>query len=202
MSLTYVNLEITTHCDQRCPNCCSGIGINRVLQHHPWEYFEKAAKVLYGMPRVNLTGGEPTLHPKFAEFLPRFKALFGCKRLTMNTDGFLVEKYRDVIEKHVDGLDFSDYHRGPRFESKVVPLVNIFDAGKGASNFLSRSHRGNGDPCYRAWHRRDGGIAYADGRIFGCCVAPGIDGAGSIEPEPGWMDRIPAPPCADCWWSE
>ncbi len=197
---TYVNLEITTHCDQRCPNCCSGIGINRTLQHHTWEYFKRAASALYGIPRVNLTGGEPTLHPQFADFLPRFKATFGCQQLTMNTDGFRVEKYRDIIERYLDVVDFSDYHMGRSFQSRV--LVNIFDAGTGASNFIPRSHRGGGNPCFRAWHREHGGIAYADGRIFGCCVAPGIDGAESIEPEPGWIDRIPKPPCADCWWSE
>ncbi len=198
--LAYVNLEITTHCDQRCPNCCSGIGINRVLQHHPWEYFEKAATVLYGMPRVNLTGGEPTLHPQFAEFLPKFKELFGCERLTMNTDGFRVKKYEAIIRKHVDCVDFSDYHLPNR--AFDLPLVNIFDAGKNASNFISRQQRQNGVACYRAWHRIHGGIAYADGRIFGCCVAPGIDGAESIKPASGWRDYVPMPPCSDCWFAE
>ncbi len=200
MSLAYVNLEITTHCDQRCPNCCSGIGINRVLQHHSWEYFERAAAVLYGMPRVNLTGGEPTLHPQFSEFVPKFKALFGCERLTMNTDGFRVKKYEAIIRQHIDCVDFSDYHLPNRkFD---LPFVNIFDAGVGASNFIPRDQRQNGVACFRAWHREHGGIAYADGRIFGCCVAPGIDTAEALVPSAGWRDHIPMPPCQECWFAE
>lgn len=65
-----VNLDMTTHCNKRCPDCCAGVGINRELRHHPWEYFEQAATWIYGMKRVNLTGGEPTAHPQFAEFVP------------------------------------------------------------------------------------------------------------------------------------
>lgn len=198
--ICYVNLEITTHCDQRCPNCCSGIGINRKLQHHPWEYFERAAPFLRGIPRVNITGGEPTSHPQFAEFLPKFKDLFCCERLTMNTDGFRVKKYEAIIRQHVDCVDFSDYHLPNRgFD---LPLVNIFDAGYEASNFIPRTQRQNGLPCFRSSRREHGGIAYADGRIWGCCVAPGIDTALSIEPTADWRDRLPMPPCGDCWFAE
>lgn len=86
-NITCVQLDITTHCDRRCPDCCCGIGINRKLQHHPWEYFERVAPYLREIDRVDLFGGEPTVHPKFRQFVPRFKELFGCRLLTMTTDG-------------------------------------------------------------------------------------------------------------------
>lgn len=202
-----VNLDFTTHCDRRCPECCCGIGIHRVLQHHPWEYFQRAADLLYGIPRVNLTGGEPTLHPQFAEFVPNIKTLFGCERLTMITDGFQVAKHWQIIQQHIDGIEFTDYHTRPATvgllaNQSIVP-VSVFDAGANMEHFTARSRRGNGNPCERAvW--RGGTIAYADGNVYGCCVAPGIDGAMSVETSPGWDERImSAPlPCGECFFAE
>ena len=205
--ITNVNLDLTTNCDQRCPNCCAGIGINRVLQHHPWEYFERAAKVLYGIERVCLSGGEPTFHPQFPEFVPKFKDLFGCKTLAMVTDGWGVNKHFDVIAATFDEIDFSYYHTNPGALAMIKHLMphirlNVYDAGQGASNFTPRDKIGPGGACQRAWWR-SGTIAYADGRVHGCCVAPGI------KPDGGLLTiamesamEIPDPPCASCWWSE
>src|SRR6187397_352886 len=104
-----VNLELTVHCNKRCPNCCAGVGINRTLRHHPWHYFVEAARHLYGIERIHLTGGEPTMHPQFAEFVPKFRELFGCKILTMDTNGFLIAKYADVIVANLDWVNATDY---------------------------------------------------------------------------------------------
>jgi len=206
--ITNVNLDLTTNCDRRCPNCCAGVGINRKLQHHPWEYFEVAADALRGIERVNLTGGEPTLHPKFAEFVPKFKALFGCKTLAMTTDGWGVAKHFDIISANFDEIDFSYYHTNPgalaliRHQMQHIKL-NVFDAGLDAAGFTPRDKIGGGGACGRAYWR-SGTVAYADGRIFGCCVAPGIDGAVGIDPLPGWDMAIPHTPlpCDRCWFSE
>ncbi len=196
-------LEMTTHCDQRCPNCCTGIGINRILQHHPWEYFEQAAKFLYGLDRVHLTGGEPTFHPQFAEFVPRFKKLFGARRLTLGTDGYGVERYSDVIAKHIDEVHYSDYHIRPA----VLPLltqigmsISTYDGGRGAVNHVSRDRRGSGQPCGRAhWDC----VQYADGKLYPCSVASGITGSQGIVPTVNWRQevRMVALPCVDCFVS-
>ncbi len=201
-----VSLDVTSHCDRRCPECCCGIGINRKLQHHTWEYFETAAKVLRGIPRVSLCGGEPTFHPQFAEFVPRFKELFGCQTLGMVTDGWGVVKHFDVISRHIDEIDFSYYHTNPGALAMIkhqMPHIalRVYDAGLDAADFTPRSQRGPGGPCHRAWWL-SGQIAYADGKIFGCCVAPGIEGAESVLPIAGQSFDVPNPPCADCWWSE
>ena len=203
-SITCILLEMTTHCDQRCPNCCTGIGINRTLQHHPWEYFERAAKLLYGIERVHLTGGEPTAHPQFAEFVPKFKELFGCHRLTLGTDGFRVQIHKAVIAKHIDEIHFSDYANRPTVRSLIqiglVPKVSVYDAGPGACNHIPRSRRGSGQPCERGFGEC---VPYADGKLYGCCVAPGVDGSVGMEPGPGWRENVRALPlpCTDCWFS-
>ncbi len=200
-----VTIEMTTHCNRRCPDCCAGVGINRVLQHHDWAYFERAAKVLYGIERVNLTGGEPTAHPQFAEFVPRFRKLFGCEKLTMSTNGYRVMEHIDVIVQHFDSLDFSDYGDNTRLLHYLQFLgmtVRVYVAGLLGINFTPRATRGTGS-CFRAC-AESGTVAYADGKLYGCCVAPGISGAfGWEQPGADWRESIEAAPlpCADCWFA-
>ena len=206
MEIHTVCLEINTHCDLRCPDCCAGVGMHRFLTHHPCGYFETAAVHLKGIDRVHLSGGEPTLHPKFAEFLPQFRELFGCRLLTMVSNGFAIERYADLIVQHLDWLNFSDFHIRAHIPEMLRArglLVNIEDEGAGASNFVPRIKRANGIACTRAcW--RSGGFGYADGKMWGCSVAPGIEGTQGMEPCAEWRERLPQEklPCAECWFAE
>ncbi len=198
-----VTIDLTTHCNRRCPNCCAGIGINRVLEHHSWEYFERAAAVLYGVERVNLTGGEPTMHPCFLPYVEGFRKLFGCKKLTMSTNGYLVAQHIDVITREIDWVDFSlygDNHYALSLLQIHGITVNVYDGGLLGINHTPRVNRGTGS-CFRAC-ATSGTVAYADGKLYGCCVAPGITGAVAVERET-WRAVIEtAPlPCADCWFA-
>ena len=199
-----VTIDLTTHCNRRCPECCAGIGINRALEHHDWAYFERAAKVLYGIERVNLTGGEPTAHPQFADFVPRFRELFGCEKLTMSTNGYRVLEHIALIARDFDAVDYSDYgdnHAALRLLRDSAMPVRIYAAGLLGVNFQQRSTRGAGS-CFRAC-AESGTVAYADGKLYGCCVAPGISGAVGIDPVANWRDVIEAAPlpCSDCWFA-
>lgn len=199
-AITSVSLDMTTVCDRACPDCCQGINMGlRKPVHHDWVYFERAASVLYGIERVHLTGGEPTTHPKFAEFVPRFRELFGCRLLTLQTDGFGAIKHRETL-KHFDWIV------GSLYDQRNEPLINtliaehntlVFD---GRGTFTPRSRRGSGLSCERGTSEA---IAYADGRIWPCVVGPGIPGAISLEPTADWRERLgEAPlPCSDCWFS-
>lgn len=204
--ISWVNLDLTTHCDQRCPDCCCGIGINRGLQHHPWTYFERLAPFIYGIDRVHLTGGEPTMHPLFAEFVPRFKALFGCRVLSLQTDGARVPQHIEVIRAHIDEVHLTDYQTRRSdlafyfLQARAAVQLLTFEAGPLGAKFVPRARRGSGEPCERGL---GGQVAYADGKFFGCCVAPGVDGAQGIEPSPNWRAEVAAAPlpCSDCWFS-
>jgi len=200
-----VNLEFTVHCNKRCPDCCAGVGINRELKHHPWSYFKAAAKWLKGIPRIHLTGGEPTLHPKFAEFVPKLRKLFECETLTMVTNGFLVAKYEDLIVDTFDWVNWSDYEdRRDALESlrRRMP-VNVKHEGVNGALFMPRAAAGQGKPCTRAaW--LSFGCAYADGKFWGCSVAPGLTDAVPFEPCEDWRAKLLAAPlpCSTCFLSE
>ena len=196
LSISLIGLDLTTACNRNCPECCCDIP-NRASVHHPWEYFEGLAPYIYGVHRVHVTGGEPTAHPQFGEFVPRFKALFGCQELTIYTNGFRARENADAM-KCFDKIYASRY---PDNADAVRWLIDEFGAQVSSGEHVSRSHRGGGRPCHRGL--RDA-ATYADGRMFPCCVGPGIPGAGSIGLSDDWEARlldVPLP-CGECWFSE
>lgn len=171
----------------------------RPAKHHPWEYFENAAKYIYGIERVDVFGGEPTTHPKFAEFIPRFRELFGCKVLSMTTDGFKVEQYADVL-KHLDFIQATPY------DAKNQPAM-VFLQKSGSDvrffpgDFAPRNRVGGGNPCERAFSET---VAYADGKLWPCCPGPGIPGNVGLEPCADWREKILTHPmaCGTCFLSQ
>lgn len=202
-----VNLEMTTVCNLACPECAAGINMSlRKHVHHPWEYFVAAARWLFGIRSLVVIGGEPTAHPKFAEFVPKFRALFGCQEMILWTNGFKVQEYAEVIKANFDAVYASLY------DEKTAPWIkrsNAADIQFVKLNFnhqtmeephVPRSRRGSGAICERGIH---GPIAYADGKIHGCCVSPGLPEGIGIEPSADWRERIlRAPlPCSECCFS-
>ena len=196
-----VALDITTVCDRACPDCCCGINMGiRPARHHPWEYFVNAARFLYGIDRIDVFGGEPTTHPRFAEFIPKFRELFGCRILSMTTDGFKVIQYAETL-KHFDFIQASWYDA--RQDRAMVFLKANFDTRIYADHpvFTPRSYVGGGFPCVRAYGVT---VSYADGKIWPCTPGPGLPRAIGIEPTLDWKERIlEVPmPCATCMFSE
>ena len=192
-----VHLTITTACNRACPECCCGIG-RRPVVNYGWPYFEAAAEWLYGIDRIRITGGVPLVHPQFDNFAARWKALFDCRVLELETNA-------DLQAQHTDALGHFDLIIASRYgdnESDVKALVKRFGAKTSLDidQHIPRSRRGNGSECFRS---EIGIAAYSDGRFYGCCVAPGIDGAESLKPCPDWRTKVQvlALPCADCMFS-
>ncbi len=179
----------------------------RKHEHHPWEYFEQAAKWLYGIDSVVCIGGEPTSHPKFGEFAPKFRALFGCRELILWTNGF-------KAQEHAEALKCFDAVYATLYDDRTAPWLNPKKHNTEAFNFIKinypnltneephvpRSHRGSGDICERGIH---GPIAYADGKIYGCCVAVGLKEGIGVVPSDNWKQEVLATqlPCQECCFS-
>lgn len=201
-----VNLEITTRCNLRCPECSAGIGINRVLQDHPWEYFVEAAKWIYGVDSLVCIGGEATMHSKFAEFIPKFRELFGCREMVLWTNGFLVERYADIIRDNFDAVYASLYDQrtapwNKRPNGQLVQFVkSSFEHLTMEEPHIPRSRRGSGGLCERGIH---GPVTYADGKLYGCCVAMGLDEGIGVVPSANWREEILQTPlpCHSCCFS-
>ena len=150
-----------------------------------------------GIHRINITGGEPTLHPEFARMATQFKDLFRCDLLKVETNGSRIRQHEGVLE-HFDAIHFTDYgdnHELVDWLRLRCKELNVFVAGH-----VPRSVRNSGKTCDRG---RAETVAYANGRIFGCPVGQGIVSAESLVPRGDWRERVQdlPLPCADCWFS-
>lgn len=96
-----VLLEITDHCNLRCPICYAGSGPER-LQHRDLPTIERMLDRIVANEVepdiVQVSGGEPTLHPDF------FAVLDACKRrpirhLMLNTNGVRIAQEDGFAER-------------------------------------------------------------------------------------------------------
>jgi uncharacterized radical SAM superfamily Fe-S cluster-containing enzyme len=83
-------VEITDACNLNCPVCYSESGTHRATQHRPLELIERMLDAVVrneGEPDVvQISGGEPTIHPQFFEVLDLAKSK-PIKHLMVNTNG-------------------------------------------------------------------------------------------------------------------
>jgi len=96
-------IPITNACNLRCPIC---FGYNRADPYFmpPSEFAERLDFLLDatgGVDLVNITGGEPTLHPELPTILKLAKRE-GIGRVTLNTNGIVLGKNPDLAKTLVD----------------------------------------------------------------------------------------------------
>ena len=196
----HAQLLVTTLCNRQCRDCCYRIPGHETLppQHYDWPYFERAAEYLGNLNYLYVTGGEPTLHPQFVRIAAEFRVLFNPQRMVLATNGA-------GILQHIDSLDDFDEVRITNFGPPPTPETILQVTERYPNKIVVRpgthyslEKRGGGYPCERRYIP-----AYANGRLYPCCVAPGIPDAVSIEPTNDWklqLAEVPLP-CASCLWS-
>lgn len=209
--ITCINFMITTECNRRCPDCCCNIPYKKERQHFDWDYIQESAKYMQNLDRIQLTGGEPTMHPDFLKIVPRLKDLFNCKNLTIETNGWgfhifpEVFKFFDWIQvthytsktylgcdDNTDDIKFlQNYLKNYPVEIKIAEVVHI------QRNGIKR-----GSICARGTSET---VSYENGLIYPCCVGNGVTGAVGIPLDYHWKDMIEygaVPlPCKNCWFS-
>ncbi len=134
-----IDLEISAKCNLKCPMCflqTDDFNKNRNRQSFMEEKLFK--KVVDEMSDNNIPAlriffrGEPTLHPKFLEFIKYAKEEKNIKEISMTTNGALltndlIEKmipYLDWITISIDGLkDVYEKIRKPIKFDKIVDVV-------------------------------------------------------------------------------
>src|SRR5688500_9261092 len=83
-------LEITDACNLNCPVCYSASGTHRAHEHRSMEQITRMLDAIVrneGQPDVvQISGGEPTIHPNFWQVLDEAKAR-PIKHLMVNTNG-------------------------------------------------------------------------------------------------------------------
>ncbi len=109
--------EITDHCNMSCPICLAG---NRNSWHMPLKKFEKITQNLLEaegtFELINLSGGEPTLHPELIEIIDSAHRL-GIMNVSISTNGRIFLKDQDLLLKLTDknvflSLQFDGFDKG------------------------------------------------------------------------------------------
>jgi len=94
-------VEVTDRCNLTCPTCYAGSSPS-YGRHRTLEEIEKMFDVLVeneGEPDVvQISGGEPTVHPQFFEILDIAKSK-PIKHLMLNTNGIRIAKSREFTER-------------------------------------------------------------------------------------------------------
>lgn len=102
----YFRVSIVGTCNLTCPFCHNEGGPNRGVI--PNEIFDAAAQAAasVGFPRIQLTGGEPTLHPRLPDLVRRARGVF--KEVGMTTNGVrLADRLASIVEAGITRLHIS-----------------------------------------------------------------------------------------------
>lgn len=135
--LWHFHIKITDICNAKCSFC---IEQNCKKNEQPKKALTNIDKMLKEMQdnnclfSVSVTGGEPTLFPYFEE-LCDILAKYDIKFLTMNTNGYGLDKYVDTIDGLFDFVNISrhsisDQENNEIFRTKVHTIDELREIKK------------------------------------------------------------------------
>lgn len=127
-------IEINDHCNLNCPICYADSGTER-LQYRTMAEIETMVKAVVrneGHPDVvQISGGEPTLHPQFFQVLDFCKSQ-PVRHLMVNTNGIRIAQDREFARRLAGCmpdfeiyLQFDSFERGPLMQLRGADLREI-----------------------------------------------------------------------------
>ena len=116
-------IEITDRCNLTCPTCYA-MSSPHYGHHRSVEEVEKMLDIIVaneGQPDVvQISGGEPTIHPQFFEILDIAKTK-PIRHLMVNTNGIRIAKDKDFVKKLAGYMpDFEIYLQWDSFKSSAL----------------------------------------------------------------------------------
>ena len=129
-TLDYLRVSVTDRCNLRCVYCMPREGV-QWKPHEAMLSFEEMLRICrvmaeLGIRRIKITGGEPLVRRGIAGFLKNLKAIAGIEKVTLTTNGILLEAFLDEAEAlgvtpdgvniSLDALDSGRYGRITQME--------------------------------------------------------------------------------------
>lgn len=115
-------IEVTDSCNLRCPVCYAGSGPEHT-EHRPLELIEKMLDAVVRNEEhpdvVQISGGEPTLHPDFFRIVQMAKAR-PIRHLMVNTNGLRIAQDDDFARRLAEIEDFEVYLQFDSFEREAL----------------------------------------------------------------------------------
>lgn len=116
-------IEVTDRCNLKCPTCYASSSPN-YGRHRTLEEIEKMLNTIVDNEKepdvVQISGGEPTVHPDFFKILDYAKKL-PIRHLMVNTNGIRIAKDRSFAKKLASYMpDFEIYLQFDSFKPEVL----------------------------------------------------------------------------------
>ena len=110
-TIDYMRISITDRCNLRCRYCMPyGIQTSRCQDILRFEEIQEVAACAasLGIRNLKLTGGEPLVRKDCCHLVEMLKAVPGIEKVTMTTNGVLLEQYlEDLVKAGIDGINIS-----------------------------------------------------------------------------------------------
>lgn len=123
-------VEVTDRCNLTCPTCYAGSSPH-YGRHRTLEEIKQMFDVIVANEKepdvVQISGGEPTIHPQFFEILDYAKTL-PIKHLMLNTNGIKIAKDFDFAKRLATyAPDFEIYLQFDSFRKEVLKTIRGAD---------------------------------------------------------------------------
>jgi cyclic pyranopterin phosphate synthase len=123
--IRYLRISVTDRCNYRCTYCMPET-LGRELEFHPraqvltFEEIERLARLFarFGVRKLRLTGGEPTVRHGIVDLVRRLAAVPGIEQVVMTTNGHLLDDLAaplaaaglSAVNISIDTLDPARFH--------------------------------------------------------------------------------------------
>lgn len=137
-------IEVTDHCNLKCPICYAESGPSRPHYRtlgHIQQLIDAVVRNEGEPDVVQISGGEPTLHPDFFTILDRAKAA-PIRHLMVNTNGIRIAQEEDFAKRLADYMpDFEIYLQFDSFEREPLMALRGADLRDIHARALERLNR-------------------------------------------------------------
>lgn len=141
-------LEVTDHCNLRCPTCYAASGPER-LTHRPMEVIRRMLDTIVASEGqadvVQISGGEPTLHPDFFDILDEARQR-PIRHLMLNTNGIRIAQdpaFAQRLATYMPGfeiyLQFDSFRREALMDLRGADLRRVREQALERLNALGLS---------------------------------------------------------------
>ena len=208
-----IQIDITNACHKACSNCTRFCGQHAKPSFMDLETFKKAVDSMEGFNGiVGIMGGEPTLHPQFAEMMeyyaskikePRPKAFLGTPTSSFKDYGRLV-KYQRGRKRGLWSALGPGYYKNFEQIQDTFPYQNLNDhqtVNTHQAILVTRKELGIPDKEWyklrdNCWIQNIWSASITPKGAFFCEVAAALDtlfnGPGGWPIEKGWWKRKPS----------
>ena len=214
-------LPITRACNRRCPECPAverRAGFSR--KNISIEELREVGGLIGPIQKIEITGGEPSLHPEFEWISEHIHDLFDCKDIMLLTNGWLFQdstklplllNYDRVYITHYTEKFAELYDEEPNTElcNKVRDFMidypekgfwmQTMDSHVPLENSVSEA-----EGCIFDYDKGNM-ISYFDGELYGCCTAWQLEDRGKGIPlTKDWREHLEEIelPCNKCFLGE